>query len=498
MSDKGSEKGRKAAEAIKRTAETTANGVYQVTSYITRHDARVVDGAQAMTQIVGAGLDKAGRNVANASKHAGNVLHSSASRLADAAQKSVTGNESSNAWRKGAGRLAWGLTKALTHTVGLAANTATIVGKVAAATGRVTERSAPAIGGAVGGIVRGAAEVTSNAVDAAALPASSIESMRVQLRTLGQIEMERSEERLRAIQSAQARRRKAELLDLLVVGGITLGQALRDPSGVTAEVERAFDLAYPGLTQAESFSDAVGRMSSDELVGLVSGVKGKLFEIELVDHLNNSNLPEGFHAAMAESATQPGWDIQITDANGQVSELLQAKATESASYVQDALERYPGIDVTTTSEVHAQLVALGLAQDVHNSGISEAMLQAKVEAAAQGGTAFDASDLVPSSIGLAVIALSVFMDKGATLREKGAAFGSRSAKAGASSAVGKLAMVATQTWWLGLIAGVGSSWLASRGQGKREQYEALQSTLWVMKKMNQFAQITTKTVKSLT
>jgi len=184
---------------------------------------------------------------------------------------------------------------------------------------------------------------------------------------------------------------------------------------------------------------------------------------------------------MAESATQPGWDIQITDANGVVSELLQAKATESASYVQDALERYPGIDVTTTSEVHAQLVALGLAQDVHNSGISEAMLQAKVEAAAHGGTAFDASDLVPSSIGLAVIALSVFMDKGATLREKGAAFGSRSAKAGASSAVGKLAMVATQTWWLGLIAGVGSSWLASRGHGKREQYEALRLALRVMR-----------------
>jgi len=186
-----------------------------------------------------------------------------------------------------------------------------------------------------------------------------------------------------------------------------------------------------------------------------------------------------------------------------VSELLQAKATESASYVQDALERYPGIDVTTTSEVHAQLVALGLAQDVHNSGISEAMLQAKVEAAAHGGTAFDASDLVPSSIGLAVIALSVFMDKGATLREKGAAFGSRSAKvfmdkgatlrekgaafgsrsakAGASSSVGKLAMVATQTWWLGLIAGVGSSWLASRGHGKREQYEALRLALRVMR-----------------
>jgi hypothetical protein len=115
---------------------------------------------------------------------------------------------------------------------------------------------------------------------------------------------------------------------------------------------------------------------------------------------------------------------------------------------------------------------MGLAQDVHNSGISEAVLQTKADAATHGGAVFDASDLVPSSRGLAVTALSVFMDKAATLREKGVAFGTRSAKAGASSAVGKIAMVATQTWWLGLIAGVGSDWLANLGQGKREQYEA--------------------------
>jgi hypothetical protein len=390
--------------------------------------------------------------------------------------------------------LAWGLTKAVTHTLGATANAATVLGKVTAATGRLAERSAPAVGGAIGGVVRGTAEVTSNAVDAAALPGSSIDAMRAELRTLGQAEMQRAELLLQKIAAAKRHRRKDELLDLLVVGGITLAQAVRNPTGVPEDVERAFDLAYPELTQTESFADAVSRMSSDELTGLVSGVKGKLFEIELVDHLNNGGLPDGFHAAMAESATQPGWDIQITDANGQVSELLQAKATESASYVQDALERYPSIDVTTTSEVHGQLLAMGLAQDVHNSGISETMLQAKVETAAQGGSAFDASDLVPSSIGLAVIALSVFMDKGATLREKGAAFGTRSAKAGASSVAGKLAMVATQTWWLGLIAGVGSSWLASRGHGKREQYEALRGALGVMKERKQFTPITTNTV----
>jgi hypothetical protein len=319
-------------------------------------------------------------------------------------------------------------------------------------------------------------------VDSLVLPAGRIEEMRGQLRTLGQMEMARSEQRMQAIEFAQKRRRKDELLDLLVVGGVTLSQVLREPASVPENVQQAFALAYPGLAQTETFSDAVARMSSDELVGLVSGVKGKLFELELVDHLNSGGLPDGYHAEIAGSATQPGWDIRVLDENGQVSELLQTKATESAQYVREALQRYPDIDVTTTTEVHAQLVALSLADNVHDSGISEAVLQAQVEAAAaQGDAVFDASDLVPSSIGLAVIALSVFMKKDASLREKGEQVGQRSAKAGVSAGMGKVAMVVTQTWWVGLIGGVATSWLAGRGQGKREQYEALRKALDVMR-----------------
>lgn len=475
-------RGRYVTDAVKRSAEAAANGIRQVTNVVARNDGRVADGAQAVTRVVGAGIDKAGKGLSTLGQQASKTLHGNASRAADAARNSIVGSGKAGAWRKAAGGLGWFVTKMVAHAAGLTADAVTVVGKVAAGTGRLTEKSAPAVGGTVGGVVRGAAEVTSNAVDAAVLTASSIEAMRSQLRFLGQVELERAEKRLRAIKSAQALRRKDELLDLLVVGGITLAQALRDPAGVPVEVEKAFELAYPGLAQSESFSDAVNRMSSDELVGLASGVKGKLFELELVDHLNNGGLPDGFHAALPHSATQPGWDIRVLDDHDQVSDLLSAKATQSAQYVKEALDRYPDIDVTTTTEVHGQLVALGLAQDVHNSGISEAVLQAKVDAATHGGAAFDASDLVPSSIGLAVIALSVFMNKDANLREKGAMFGSRSAKAGASSAVGKVAMVATQTWWLGLIAGVGSSWLASRGHGKREQYDALRAALAVMKK----------------
>ena len=139
------------------------------------------------------------------------------------------------------------------------------------------------------------------------------------------------------------------------------------------------------------------------------------------------------------------------------------------------MERYPDIDITTTTEVHAQLVALGAADHVTSGGVSEAVLQQKVEAAvAAGHHHFDAGDLVPSSIGLAVIALSSFMDKSLSLEQKGAEFGDRAAKAGVTGAAAKTVLIATNTWWLGLAVGVGSRWLASYGGNKRQRYEALQ------------------------
>lgn len=208
--------------------------------------------------------------------------------------------------------------------------------------------------------------------------------------------------------------------DMLVVGGVSLAEAIRDPSKVPPEVERAFELAYPNLTaHGETFAVAASRMSAADLPGLVSGVKGKLFELELVDHLNHGGLPDGQHAELAASANQAGWDIRVTDEHGHVVDLIQAKATESASYVQAALEKYPDIHVTTTTEVQAQLTALGVSEDMHDSGISEHVLEAKVMAAAQGGHGLDAGDLVPSTVALAAIALSAFTGSG-DLRKKSA------------------------------------------------------------------------------
>ena len=53
MSEKWNARGHAAGEAVKRTAEVTANGVNKVTAAVARNDGRVADGAQAVAHAVG-------------------------------------------------------------------------------------------------------------------------------------------------------------------------------------------------------------------------------------------------------------------------------------------------------------------------------------------------------------------------------------------------------------------------------------------------------------
>lgn len=477
VANKKNDAAKQAIGAARRASEMTANGIRTATNVVTRHEESIANGAHGIVRVTGTGVDLAGRSLAVGAKAVQTSLQKNRGRVADAVRSTVSGGPNTGVLRKTFGSLAWGTTHVLAKTVELAAGGTALAGKGIASTGRATSNSSAGLGGAIGGIVRGSVEVTSNAIDSAALSVSRIEEMRAELKRLGQRDAARADLRLREIKSAQQGRRKSELLDLLVVGGVSLSAMLRNPSSIPPEVDQAFKLAYPDLALTDTFADAVNRIDAGQLVGFVSGVKGKLFELELVDQMNHGGLPDGYEAHMATSATQPGWDLRVTGPDGQTAELLQAKATESASYIQEALQRYPDIDVTTTSEIHAQMVARGLGEHVHNSGISEAALQAKVEAAAQGAHGFDLGDLAPSSIGLAVIGLSVFMGKRGSLREMGGEFGSRVGRTAVSSIGAKTVMVVTQTWWLGLMVGVGSNWLAGRGRDKREVYDQLDAAL---------------------
>ena len=148
-----------------------------------------------------------------------------------------------------------------------------------------------------------------------------------------------------------------------------------DMSQVTPEMQEAFSLAYPNV----DLSSLAGR-SPDEIEGFISAWKGKLFEVCVRDELNagervgDIHLELGQTASLAESATQPGWDLQILNADGSLAQDLQLKATESLSYVKEALERYPDIDVLATDEVGA------VAENILSSGFSNEALEKTIRA----------------------------------------------------------------------------------------------------------------------
>lgn len=124
-----------------------------------------------------------------------------------------------------------------------------------------------------------------------------------------------------------------------------------DPGRLDEQELEAFQLAFPNVEIED-----VSSYSGEALDGLLTAWKGKLFEVKIRDSLNdgdwigNLHLSAGQQAVLAESPTQAGWDLAITNPDGSVVEQIQLKSTDFVSYVESAAERYPGIPILTTAE----------------------------------------------------------------------------------------------------------------------------------------------------
>lgn len=160
--------------------------------------------------------------------------------------------------------------------------------------------------------------------------------------------------------------------------------------GIQPESSDAIDpLALKALQDTNPNFDPgdVGSYSDQEWMGVVNSAKGKYFEYLVADQLNaggtvgDLTLPDGYSAHLANSMTQPGWDVRIVDAHGDTAELLQLKATESVGYIHDTLERYPDISILTTDEVAK---GIGPNDMVIDSKMSEADLDHAINSTAAG------------------------------------------------------------------------------------------------------------------
>ena len=132
----------------------------------------------------------------------------------------------------------------------------------------------------------------------------------------------------------------------------------------------AFRLQYPNVSL-----ESLRGSSEERLENLVNGAKGKYFEVLVRDRLNAGEgvgeieLQSGQAASLAESPTQPGWDLRIENEDGTAAELVQLKATESMAYVKTAFDKYPDIRVAVPSEVDDS------AEEILGTDISNAQLE---------------------------------------------------------------------------------------------------------------------------
>lgn len=158
-----------------------------------------------------------------------------------------------------------------------------------------------------------------------------------------------------AFHTALARYAKANRETLLdVVMAATAAHLALDagPDAIDPLLLKAISDTNPSLSGMRLFE-----LDDDSRQAAVNAAKGKYFEYLVADRLNRGEqvgpllLEEGFHARLADSPTQPGWDLQIVDSRGVVADYFQLKATGSVAYVREALERYPDIEILATHEV---------------------------------------------------------------------------------------------------------------------------------------------------
>ena len=248
---------------------------------------------------------------------------------------------------------------------------------------------------------------------------------------------------------AQAYRTRHER-EVLAVAAIAADVALDDVldlgRGPDADplLKDAFNRQYPNV-DLESLAGA----SEERLDGLANGVKGKYFDMLVCDRLNAGErlgelrLDPGQTAHLAESTTQPGWDLRIENEDGSPDELLQLKATESMGYVKEALVKYPDIHVVVPSEVDAGADYV-LGTDISNEqldGIIEAQIGYLGDGSGEGlldvaaETAFDSIPFV-SMIFTGVIEGGRYLTGRSTLRQAFRRGARRMGKAGVYNALG--------------------------------------------------------------
>lgn len=181
----------------------------------------------------------------------------------------------------------------------------------------------------------------------------------------------------------------ATLTVCIVSAGLISGQHYLDAERFKMVVE-AMQRANPemiGMTTVQ-ISEHLASLAPDQLQGIVNNTKGVYHEMLYVDSLNSAGF-EG--VGLHEDLNNPGADVFFANESG-VIEDVQLKATNSVSYVNEHLEKYPEISLLATEEVAEKI------DGVESSGFSNEALKQDVTSSVDELISSSGSEAVTESI----------------------------------------------------------------------------------------------------
>lgn len=122
-----------------------------------------------------------------------------------------------------------------------------------------------------------------------------------------------------------------------------------------------------------SVEEIGGRLSNYndvQMQGLVSNVKGIAHEMEFVKLENEDG--DSIYASLYPDTSHPGYDVQLFDENTGEQWVVQLKASDDKSYVNQWIEQHPDGEILVTNELAEQM-------GIEGSGIENSEVTTQVE-----------------------------------------------------------------------------------------------------------------------
>lgn len=204
------------------------------------------------------------------------------------------------------------------------------------------------------------------------------------------------------IQAIKSQKKESIAIEVGIATEIGLLYAF-DEFNVDDNMMAGFASQYPDLAETQSLYQSLlekggADIESDSLMGFISGIKGKVYEMELVNRLNEQY--DGYTFSISESATQPIWDIKGVNTDGEEI-LIQAKmGAENYAYeVKDRMLENPDVLFAASTEIQDKILSMHpeLASQFVNIDISNAEFSTQIVENAEQLIANHGADFFDSS-----------------------------------------------------------------------------------------------------